>query len=457
MSRCPPTRARRGTPADRDDLVVLLLHPARPGLPRPCECARWTTAPTSAPSPRARSTSMPLQHLRVRRRRGSPRRTTRPPSSWASGSSPTTTASSPGVRFYKGTGNTGTHVGSLWSPSGERLAQATFSNESATGWQSVTFATPVRGHGRTAVRRVVHRAQGHYALEQLGLLRRQGSTRPAHGGRRVSARPPAGVYAAPGRLPERRATRTPTTSSTSSFTTTDSSAADRDEPVAAAGLLERADDDHGDRALRSKPCTPGTVALTLKDANGVDGAGRDVVRRRPPARSPSPRRAPLAGFVKHTATVTGRDNGGNPVATGKHLVVHDRQAAEPARGVPVHAVRRLARARRLRGGRTGMPVTLGVRVHRGHQRPGRPASGSTRASTTPAAHTGTLWAADGTVLATGTFTDESTTGWQTLTFPTPVTIAQGHHVRRVLPHDRGSVLRHSTPSRPPTCRGPRCG
>lgn len=48
-----------------------------------------------------------------------------------------------GVRFYKSAANTGTHVGSLWSSNGVRLANATFSNESASGWQQVSFPTPV--------------------------------------------------------------------------------------------------------------------------------------------------------------------------------------------------------------------------------------------------------------------------------------------------------------------------
>jgi hypothetical protein len=48
-----------------------------------------------------------------------------------------------GVRFYKMTGNTGTHTGSLWTADGTRLATATFTGESATGWQTVTFPTPV--------------------------------------------------------------------------------------------------------------------------------------------------------------------------------------------------------------------------------------------------------------------------------------------------------------------------
>jgi hypothetical protein len=48
-----------------------------------------------------------------------------------------------GVRFYKSTANTGTHVGSLWSSTGTLLAKATFTQESASGWQQMNFATPV--------------------------------------------------------------------------------------------------------------------------------------------------------------------------------------------------------------------------------------------------------------------------------------------------------------------------
>jgi PKD repeat protein len=48
-----------------------------------------------------------------------------------------------GIRFYKDSRNTGTHTGSLWTTGGTRLAQATFTNETASGWQQVTFASPV--------------------------------------------------------------------------------------------------------------------------------------------------------------------------------------------------------------------------------------------------------------------------------------------------------------------------
>ena len=40
-----------------------------------------------------------------------------------------------GIRFYKGPQNTGTHVGKLWSASGTLLATATFTGETASGWQ----------------------------------------------------------------------------------------------------------------------------------------------------------------------------------------------------------------------------------------------------------------------------------------------------------------------------------
>ncbi len=40
-------------------------------------------------------------------------------------------------------------------------------------------------------------------------------------------------------------------------------------------------------------------------------------------------------------------------------------------------------------------------------------------------HTGTLWTASGTELATGTFTNESTQGWEELDFSTPVTVTAG--------------------------------
>ena len=45
-----------------------------------------------------------------------------------------------GIRFYKSTANTGTHVGHLWSNTGALLASATFTGDTAAGWQPGNFA-----------------------------------------------------------------------------------------------------------------------------------------------------------------------------------------------------------------------------------------------------------------------------------------------------------------------------
>src|SRR5262249_23246703 len=55
----------------------------------------------------------------------------------------TTNATIVGTRIYSAPQNTGTHIGDLWTTSGTLLASATFSNETASGWQQVNFSTPV--------------------------------------------------------------------------------------------------------------------------------------------------------------------------------------------------------------------------------------------------------------------------------------------------------------------------
>ncbi len=49
-----------------------------------------------------------------------------------------------GIRFYKGPNDTGVHTGSLWSSTTRQLlATGTFTNETGSGWQQLTFAAPV--------------------------------------------------------------------------------------------------------------------------------------------------------------------------------------------------------------------------------------------------------------------------------------------------------------------------
>ena len=71
-----------------------------------------------------------------------------------------------GLRFYKGSTNTGTHVADLWTSSGKLLATATFTSETGSGWQQVNFATPVAITAGTTYVASYHTNVGHYADDQ---------------------------------------------------------------------------------------------------------------------------------------------------------------------------------------------------------------------------------------------------------------------------------------------------
>ncbi len=70
-----------------------------------------------------------------------------------------------GIRFYKGPLNTGTHVGHLWTAAGALLATATFTGETASGWQTVALSTPVAIAADTTYVVSYHAPFGHYAAD----------------------------------------------------------------------------------------------------------------------------------------------------------------------------------------------------------------------------------------------------------------------------------------------------
>ena len=72
-----------------------------------------------------------------------------------------------GVRFYKGAANTGTHVGNLWTNTGTLLATATFSGETASGWQQVTFSSPVAVTANTTYVASYHTNTGQYGADDV--------------------------------------------------------------------------------------------------------------------------------------------------------------------------------------------------------------------------------------------------------------------------------------------------
>jgi hypothetical protein len=69
-----------------------------------------------------------------------------------------------GLRFYKVASNSGPHVGNLWTNSGTRLATVTFVNETASGWQTATLASPIAVSAGETYVASYYSPVGHYAF-----------------------------------------------------------------------------------------------------------------------------------------------------------------------------------------------------------------------------------------------------------------------------------------------------
>jgi hypothetical protein len=68
-----------------------------------------------------------------------------------------------GARFYKSALNTGTHVAKLWTNTGTLMATATFTDETASGWQQVAFSSPVAIAANTTYVISYLAPNGHYS------------------------------------------------------------------------------------------------------------------------------------------------------------------------------------------------------------------------------------------------------------------------------------------------------
>ena len=68
------------------------------------------------------------------------------------------------LRFYKQPNNTGTHVGHLWSGTGQLLAAATYTGETASGWQEVPLPNPVPVTKDTTYVTSYYAASGRYGF-----------------------------------------------------------------------------------------------------------------------------------------------------------------------------------------------------------------------------------------------------------------------------------------------------
>jgi hypothetical protein len=113
-----------------------------PPPPVSCPCTLFTSA--STPAATATDTNATELGLRFR---------------------PTVNGYITALRFYKGTGNTGVHTGSLWTNSGTLLSTVTFSGETTSGWQQMTLPTPIAVVAGTTYVASYHTVAGHYSYD----------------------------------------------------------------------------------------------------------------------------------------------------------------------------------------------------------------------------------------------------------------------------------------------------
>jgi hypothetical protein len=323
----------------------------------------------------------------------------------------TTSGKITGIRFYKAAGNSGVHIGDLWSSTGALLASATFSGESASGWQQVNFSTPVQIQAGQTYIASYHTTTGYsytdYYFTQVGAGLTNGSLTALGNGL-------DGVYGYGS---------SPTFPSTVSFANSDNFWVDVVYDDTGAGGPQ-ANPDSGFTVNENGSITIATSTLLANDTDsaklalsftGVSGAVNGTVSYNAAAGTvtftPTANYAGAASFSYSIADTSGA------TATGQvSLNVTYPKSAQSLFGTndtPTQV-----------NSNDGSAVELGVKF-----------SASTNGTITGirfykgaanvGTHTADLWSSTGTLLATATFAGETASGWQTVTFSNPVSITAG--------------------------------
>lgn len=321
-----------------------------------------------------------------------------------------------GVRFYKSAANTGTHTGSLWSSSGERLATATFTNETATGWQSTLFSQPVAVTAGQKYTVSYWAPRGHYASKDFQWVSFGSTAAPLTVAGGFGAEP-AGVYSTSQSFPTTSfnggnyfADAIFSTVDNSPLTVSGHSPIPSSSSVAVATKVS---------AVFSKPVTAASVQLTVRSSAGpVAGTTTFDAATRRATFTPT---SQLAFSTQYTATLAGTDTVGGQVTSGGTWTF-TTAATLPVPGSCPCSLYDDSVTPGIAEIRDGVPLTLGVRfssVSAGEVTGIRFYKSAGNTGT----HTGALYTASGQQLATVTFANESSSGWQTAMFSQPVQIA----------------------------------
>jgi hypothetical protein len=316
-----------------------------------------------------------------------------------------------GVRFYKDSGNTGSHTGTLWSSSGTRLATGTFTGETTTGWQTLMFGTSVAVKAGSTYVVSYFAPNGRYTSDSYAFLKDHvagpltapmSSSVGGNGVWKYGSGFPTETWNATNYFVDLlfldAATAPPTVVSTTPL----------DKATGVPITLNPA-------AVFSKDIVANSVTFTLKDPANATVAGTAAYNAANKMVTFT-QSAPLASAVRYTATVHGLDAKGQPADLtwsfttdlSPDLVRLFASDAVPATPSAVD----------------GAAVTLGVRFTssvngsivgiRYYQGPGNTGT-----------HTGSIWTSGGVLLAKTTFTSENGSGWQTAAFSTSVPVTAG--------------------------------
>lgn len=325
-----------------------------------------------------------------------------------------------GVRFYKGPNNTGPHTGSLYSSTGALLATGTFTNETASGWQTLNFASPVNVNSNTTYVVAYFAPNGHYSATPGYFGHNTATFNQLHaiadgtdGGNGVYSYGVTGTFPAntfnannywvdvlwqPGANGDSTPPTVASTSPASGATGT-----------GVSGTVS---------ATMSEAVDPATATFTLADAGGARLTGTTTLAadQKTLVFTPS---AALAPNTTYTASVKVADVNGNLMSTATTWSFTTTSTTTcPCSLFSAATVPTVVATN------DPHPYELGVRF--------TPSVNGTisgvkfyKSAQNTGTHTANLYTATGTLLATGTFTDETASGWQTMTFSSPVAVTAG--------------------------------
>jgi hypothetical protein len=378
-----------------------------------------------------------------------------------------------GVRFYKSATNTGTHVGHVWTSSGTLLGTATFSGETSSGWQQVNFTSPIAISANTTYIVSYYAPKGHYSANSYYFAQSGADNPPLHA-LESGVDGPNGVYFYP---PLNTIGGFPSSSNDSSnywvdVVYTSSNTYTISGTISGPGGAGATVNLSGTEALTTSASASGSYTFTgVVNGTYTVAAANSGVTFSPLSRSVTVNGGVVAG-VNFTAVVTNplsisgniaggagatvnlsgsasstttADPSGNysfggllngtyavtPVETGsifspgtQNVVLSGSSATVNFQGQICNCVSiwQPTTTPALIDSNDSTPVEVGLKFRT--DGPGLiTALRFYKAGTNAGVHVGHIWNSSGTLLGSATFSGETGSGWQQVTFPTPVSVA----------------------------------